>query len=81
MPERSKRNGYNHEITHKFSCTANSFDRMGRTGQNRSQGMKSDEWCQLHDITKAGYYWRLRKVREAYLKTTEYSRVISGMGV
>ena len=40
-----------------------------RNCQNRPQGMKIDEWCQLHDITKASYYWRLRKVREAYLET------------
>lgn len=40
-----------------------------RDCQNRPQGMKIDEWCQLHDITKASYYWRLRKVREAYLET------------
>ena len=37
--------------------------------QNRPQGMKIDEWCQLHHITKASYYWRLRKVREAFLET------------
>lgn len=42
-----------------------------RDCQNRPQGMKIDEWCQLHDITKASYYWRLRKVREAYLETTD----------
>ena len=36
--------------------------------------MKIDEWCQLHDITKAGYYWRLRKVREAYLKTANHTQ-------
>ena len=40
-----------------------------RDCQNRPQGMKIDEWCQLHDITKASYYWRLRKVREAFLAT------------
>ena len=28
-----------------------------RDCQNRPQGMKIDEWCQLHDITKANYYW------------------------
>lgn len=38
-----------------------------RDCQNRPQGMKIDEWCQLHDITKASYYWRLRKVRECNL--------------
>ena len=42
-----------------------------RDCQSRPQGMKIDEWCQLHGITKASYYWRLRKVREAYLETAE----------
>ena len=39
--------------------------------QNRPQGMKIDEWCQLHGITKANYYWRLRRVREAFLEATD----------
>ena len=39
--------------------------------QNRPQGMKIDEWCQLHGITKANYYWRLRKVREAFLEAAD----------
>ena len=30
--------------------------------------------CQLHDITKASYYWRLRKVREAYLETADHTQ-------
>ena len=42
-----------------------------RDCQNRPETMTVDEWCLLHDITKASYYWRLRKVREAYLKTAE----------
>lgn len=45
-----------------------------RDCQNRPQGMKIDEWCQLHDITKACYYWRLRKVREAYLETADHTQ-------
>ncbi|MFR9103763.1 MAG: hypothetical protein ACLVJ3_13690 [Coprococcus phoceensis] len=45
-----------------------------RDCQNRPQGMKIDEWCQLHDITKASYYWRLRKVREAYLETADHTQ-------
>ena len=45
-----------------------------RNCQNRPQGMKIDEWCQLHDITKASYYWRLRKVREAYLEAAEQTQ-------
>lgn len=45
---------------------------MVRDCQNRPQGMKIDEWCKLHGITKASYYWRLRKVREAYLETADH---------
>ena len=45
-----------------------------RDCQNRPQGMKIDEWCQLHSITKASYYWRLRKVREAYLEIAEQTQ-------
>ena len=33
---------------------------MVRNCQNRPQGMKIEEWCQQHDITKASYYWRLQ---------------------
>ena len=49
----------------------NEWAELIRDCQSRPQGMEIDEWCQLHDITKASYYWRLRKVREAYLKTAE----------
>ena len=52
----------------------NEWAELIRDCQSRPQGMKIDEWCQLHDITKAGYYWRLRKVREAYLETTEQTQ-------
>lgn len=36
--------------------------------------MEIDEWCQLHDITKASYYWILRKVREAYLEIANHTQ-------
>ena len=39
--------------------------------QNRPKGMKIDEWCQMHGITKANYYWRLRKVREAFIEAAD----------
>ena len=42
--------------------------------EKQMQGMKIDEWCQLHSITKASYYWRLRKVREAYLEIAEQTQ-------
>ena len=46
-----------------------------RDYQNHPQGMKNDEWCQLHDITKVSYQWRFRKVREAYLETAEQTQI------
>ena len=39
--------------------------------------MSVDEWCQKHDITKANYYYRLRKVREACLAIAEVNDVPS----
>ena len=46
-----------------------------RDYQNHPQGMKNDEWCQLHDITKASYQWRFRKAREVYLETAEQTQI------
>ena len=37
----------------------NEWAELIRDCQSRPQGMKIDEWCQLHDITKASYYWSL----------------------
>ena len=42
-----------------------------RDCNNRPHGMTVDEWCQGQGITKANYYWRLRKVREELLKITD----------
>ena len=49
----------------------NEWAQQVRECQNRPQGMKIDEWCQMNDITKGTYYWRLRKVREAVLETVD----------
>ena len=38
---------------------------------NRPKGMTVDEWCQNNNLTKANYYWRLRKVREALLEAAD----------
>lgn len=40
-----------------------------RDCQNRPEGMTVTEWCSLHGITKANYYYRLRQVRKACLET------------
>ena len=38
-----------------------------RDCQNRPSGMKVETWCSQHGITKANYYYRLRRVRQAIL--------------
>ena len=39
-----------------------------RECQNRPAGMSVVDWCAAHDITKANYYYRLRRVRQACLE-------------
>ena len=50
----------------------NEWAQQIRDCQNRPAGTRVDDWCQEHGITKATYYWRLRKVREALLEATDY---------
>lgn len=42
-----------------------------RECKNRPSGMTVEEWCHQHGITKANYYWRLRKVREVFLEIND----------
>ena len=39
-----------------------------RECQNRPAGMSIVDWCAGHGITKANYYYRLRRVRQACLE-------------
>lgn len=39
-----------------------------RDCRNRPSDMKVDAWCQQHGITKANYYYRLRRVQETCLE-------------
>lgn len=39
--------------------------------QSRPAGMKVDTWCNERGISKANYYYRLRRVREAYLEIAQ----------
>ena len=39
-----------------------------RECQNRPAGMSVVDWCACHGITKANYYYRLRRVRKACLE-------------
>lgn len=41
--------------------------------QNRPRDMTVKEWCEQRGITKANYYWRLKRVRQACLKQLESS--------
>ncbi|MEY8519135.1 IS66 family insertion sequence element accessory protein TnpB [Lachnospiraceae bacterium 29-84] len=36
--------------------------------QNRPTGMSAVDWCASHGITKANYYYRLRRVRQVCLE-------------
>lgn len=40
-----------------------------RDCQNRPAGMSIVEWCSCNGITKANYYYRLRRVRKACLES------------
>ena len=42
-----------------------------RECQSRPAGMSVIDWCACHGITKANYYYRLRRVREACLETIQ----------
>lgn len=44
-----------------------------RECRNRPQGMTINQWCAQQGITKSNYYWRLRKVRKAFLEATDVS--------
>lgn len=44
-----------------------------RSCQNRPKGMGVAAWCNLNGITKANYYYRLRRVRKTYLASVEES--------
>lgn len=43
--------------------------------QNRPAEMKVETWYKQHGITKANYYYRLRRVREACLNAAESNGV------
>lgn len=41
--------------------------------QNRPEGMNVDEWCRQNNITKANYYYRLKRVRQECLDSIQES--------
>lgn len=39
--------------------------------RNRPRDMTIEEWCEQHNIKRASYYWRLKRVRQACLEQME----------
>ena len=52
-------------------CRLREWAQMVQDCKSRPEEMSVDEWCEAHSITKANYYWRLRKVREALLTAAD----------
>lgn len=52
-------------------CRLREWAAQIRDCQSRPAGMSVVEWCACHDITKANYYYRLRRVRKACLETIQ----------
>ena len=52
-------------------CRLREWAAQIRDCQSRPSGMSVVEWCAGHGITKADYYYRLRRVRKACLETIQ----------
>ena len=44
--------------------------------QSRAENMTVQEWCAAHGLTKADYYYRLRRVREVCLEQSEVHEIV-----
>ena len=49
-------------------CRLQEWTEQIKSCKNRPQGTSVEEWCSLQGITKANYYYRLRRVRMACLQ-------------
>ena len=52
-------------------CRLQEWAAQIRDCQSRPSGMSVVEWCAGHGITKANYYYRLRRVRKACLEAIQ----------
>ena len=48
-----------------------------RECQNRPKGMDVETWCAQNNLTKANYYYRLRRVREVCLEQIQASEMLT----
>ena len=54
-------------------CRLQEWAAQIRDCQSRPSGMSVVSWCACHGITKANYYYRLRRVRERQYKQLSVS--------
>ena len=47
-----------------------------RNCQNRPKGMDVETWCTQNNLTKANYYYRLRRVRQICRKCKIIRRIV-----
>ncbi|SFQ26879.1 hypothetical protein SAMN02910358_01358 [Lachnospiraceae bacterium XBB1006] len=52
-------------------CRLQQWAQQIRDCQNRPADMQVGDWCEMNGITKANYYYRLRRVREACIAELE----------
>ena len=52
-------------------CRIQSWAIQIKDCQNRPKDMTVDEWCLQNNITKANYYYRLKRVRQACFDSME----------
>ncbi len=49
-------------------CRLQQWAKQIQDCQNRPADMQVAEWCEMNGITTSNYYYRLRRVREAYIE-------------
>ena len=49
--------------------------------KNRPADMKVETWCSEHGITKANYYYRLKRVRKMCIRDRCMTRILSIMSL
>ena len=47
-----------------------------RNCQNRPKGMDVETWCTQNNLTKANYYYRLRRVRQICLDQIQRKQIL-----
>ena len=62
-------------------CRLQEWAAQIRDCQNRPDGMSIVSWCACHGITKANYYYWLRRVKAGFLQSDEKNGSIMQTGL